>query len=69
MKARYSERAAATVHRNMLLQTSTENIRERLARLMKERLPVYEHVADYIVDVDDKTPEEIAKEIVALIHE
>ncbi len=49
-----------------LLQTSTENIRERLARLLKERAPVYEHVADYIVDVDGKTPEEIAKEIVAL---
>ncbi len=49
-----------------LLQTSTENIRERLARLMKERSPVYEHVADYIVDVDGKTPEEIAQEIVLL---
>lgn len=49
-----------------LLQTSTENIRDRLARLMKERTPVYEHVADYIVDVDGKTPEELAQEIVAL---
>ena len=50
-----------------LLQTSTENIRDRLARLLKERTPVYEQVADYIVDVDGKTPEEIAKEIVALV--
>ena len=33
-----------------LLQTSTENIRDRLARLMKERAPIYEHVADYIVE-------------------
>lgn len=49
-----------------LLQTSTESISDRLARLLKERTPVYEHVADYIVDVDGKTPEEIAKEIVAL---
>ncbi len=49
-----------------LLQTSTESIRERLARLMKERMPIYEHVADYIVDVDGKTPENIAKEIVEL---
>ena len=49
-----------------LLQTSTENIRDRLARLMKERTPVYEHVADYIVDVDGKTPEKLAQEIVAL---
>ena len=49
-----------------LLQTSTENIRQRLERLLRERTPVYEHVADYIVDVDGKTPETIAKEIVAL---
>ncbi len=49
-----------------LLQTSTESIRDRLAKLMTERSPVYEHVADYIVDVDGKTPEEIAEEIVAL---
>ena len=51
-----------------LLQTSTENLRDRLARLLKERAPVYEHVADYVVDVDDKTPEDIAKEIVALVN-
>ncbi len=49
-----------------LLQTSTESIRDRLARLMEERMPVYEHVADYIVDVDGKTPEEIAEEILAI---
>ena len=49
-----------------LLQTSTESIRDRLERLMRERMPVYEHVADYIVDVDGKTPEAIAKEIVRL---
>ncbi len=50
-----------------LLQTSTESIRDRLARLMAERSPVYEGVADFIVDVDDKKPEEVAKEIVKLV--
>lgn len=49
-----------------LLQASTESISDRLQRLLKERTPIYEHVADYIVDVDGKTPLEIAKEIVAL---
>ncbi len=49
-----------------LLQTSTESIRDRLSRLMKERMPVYEHVADYIVDVDGKKPIEIAKEILEI---
>ncbi len=47
-----------------LLQTSTESIRDRLSRLMSERAPVYEHVADYVVDVDEKTPDEIAEEII-----
>ncbi len=47
-----------------LLQSSTENLADRLARLLKERTPIYEHVADYIVDVDNKTPEQIAFEIV-----
>lgn len=47
-----------------LLQSSTENLADRLARLLKERTPIYEHVADYIVDVDDKSPEQIALEIV-----
>ncbi len=49
-----------------LLQTSTETIRDRLEKLMKERTPVYEHVADYIVDVDEKDLISIAKEIVAI---
>ena len=49
-----------------LLQTSTESIRDRLAKLMKERMPIYERVADYVVDVDGKTVEEIAKEIITL---
>ncbi len=52
-----------------LLQTSTESIRDRLARLLAERAPIYEHVANYIVDVDGKTPEEIAKEIVRLTND
>ena len=49
-----------------LLQTSTESIRDRLIKLMKERRPVYESVADFVVDVDGKTPDEIAKEIISL---
>jgi len=51
-----------------LLQASTESISDRLSKLLKERTPVYEHVADYIVDVDGKTPDEIAREIVALFE-
>ena len=51
-----------------LLQASTESISDRLEKLLKERTPIYEHVADYIVDVDEKTPLEIAEEIVAIMQ-
>ena len=51
-----------------LLQASTESISDRLSKLLKERAPVYEHVADYIVEVDEKTPLQIAQEIVALVQ-
>ncbi len=52
-----------------LLQTSTENIRDRLARLLEERSPIYESAADYIVDVDEKTPQQVAEEILSLVKE
>ena len=42
---------------------------QRLKELMATRTPVYELVADYIVDVDEKPTEETAKEIVRLIGE
>lgn len=51
-----------------LLQTSTENIRDRLARLLEERSSIYEQVADYIVDVDDKKPQDVADEILRWIE-
>ena len=50
-----------------LLQTE-EPLPTRLNRLLCERTPVYERAADYIVDVDGKGPEEIAKEIMSLIQ-
>ena len=46
-----------------LLQSNTESIRERLVRLLEERTPIHQSVADLIVDVDGKTPEELAREI------
>ena len=49
-----------------LLQTSSETLRDRLEKLMRERVPVYEHVADYIVDVDEKECEQIAREIIEI---
>ena len=51
-----------------LLQAKTESILDRLDILLKERTPVYEEVADYTVDVDGKTPSEIADEIIAILE-
>ena len=50
-----------------LLQTE-KSLEERLQKLLSERTPVYEGVADYTVTVDGKTPEEIGLEIVSLIQ-
>lgn len=52
-----------------LLRTDRECLRERLTRLLEERAPVYERVADCIVDVDGKNPEAIAAEIITLTKE
>lgn len=40
-----------------------ESLEKRLASLSQERAPIYEEVSNYTVDVDGKTPEEIAGEI------
>ena len=52
-----------------LLQANSGMVAQRLKELMATRTPVYELVADYIVDVDEKPTEETAKEIVRLIGE
>ena len=51
--------------RPLLRVNSTD---ERLKELLSERTPVYEHVADYVVVTDDKTPDEVAEEIVSLLQ-
>lgn len=40
---------------------------EKLQTLLKERTPVYEHVADYIINTDFKTVDETACEILSSI--
>lgn len=51
-----------------LLQAKTESILERLDKLLQERSPIYERVADFTVDVDGKTPNEIAEEIIDVLR-
>lgn len=48
------------------LLKDTGKMAERLDQLMQERTPVYEHAADYIVDTDGRTVDDIAAEVVAL---
>ncbi len=52
-----------------ILENSTDGIKLRLARLLKERSPIYESVADYVVDVDGKSVESLANEIISLINQ
>ncbi|MBQ7913273.1 MAG: shikimate kinase [Clostridia bacterium] len=51
-----------------LLQSKTESVNARIAKLLAERTPVYEQTADYVVDVDKKTADELANEIINLIQ-
>lgn len=48
------------------LLKDTGKMAEKLRELLNERTPVYEHVADYIVDTDGKTVDEVAREVIAL---
>lgn len=47
-----------------LLQTG-EPLGEKLEKLLTERGKIYEEIADFIVAVDEKTPDEIVREILA----
>ena len=40
--------------------------RERITRLWESRIPVYESVADFTVETDGKTPEEIISELLSV---
>lgn len=51
-----------------LLQ-SDEGLSARLAGLLAVRAPIYEEVCDYALDVDGKSPDELAVELVALWQE
>ena len=42
---------------------------ERLKELLTERTPIYEHVADFIIDTDGKSVEEVAEEVIALAEQ
>ncbi len=39
------------------------NVRGRIKALLDERTPVYEAVARYVVDTDDRPPEDVADEV------
>ena len=43
-----------------------ESLEKKIDTLLQVRMPIYERVADVIVDVDDKSAQAIADEIIAL---
>jgi shikimate kinase len=44
------------------------NVRGRIKALLDERTPVYESVATLVVDTDDRTPSEVAAEILGALR-
>lgn len=59
-----------TLLKRLALDTSRPLLKDgaekKLSELLPLRTPIYEAVADYIVDTDGKSTEEVAKEILAL---
>ncbi|CAI9406147.1 shikimate kinase [Nocardioides sp. T2.26MG-1] len=45
------------------------NVRGRIKALLDERTPIYESVADLVVDTDGRSPEDVAEEILAAYGE
>ena len=45
------------------------NIRARIKALLDERAPIYAEVATETVDTDERSPEDVAREIVRLLEE
>ena len=52
-----------------LLKTDRGCLQEKLTKMLENRAPIYERIADFTVDIDGKKPEEIAMEIVAKLEE
>lgn len=46
-----------------LLKTDGENLTEKIEKILQQRAPIYGALADFTIDVDGKTPEEIVGEI------
>lgn len=46
-----------------------ENLEDKLSHLLSSRAPIYESSSDYTIDVDGKTPSQIAEEIISIINE
>ncbi len=44
------------------------NVRSRIKALLDERTPIYESVSTHAVDTDDRTPDEVAAEILELLR-
>ena len=52
-----------------LLQADDVSLTEQVEKILSARVPIYERVADFTVDIDGKTPENIAVEIMAKLQE
>ena len=60
---RLVDRAVAGAHRPLL----AEDPEGALLQMQSDRRPLYEAVADHVVDVGDRTPEQLAEHIEALL--
>ena len=52
-----------------LLKNGEESLKEKLTKILADRAPIYEKVADFTIDVEGKNPEDVALEILAKLEE
>lgn len=66
---RLSRGADGAAARPLLATEDPGGLARRMEELSSERTGLYEEVADVVVDVDDRTPEQVTRAILALLTE
>ncbi len=49
--------------------TGTKTFVEEIEEILKERTPKYQAAADHVIPTDDSSPEQVAKSVLALLHD
>ena len=68
LKVSVKEQLRRTQHDRNRPLIQTENPREILEKMATERSPLYEEIADYVFDTDNRTARQVVQEILAAVN-